>query len=58
MSSSDESDICCSTGRSMVQRGSYDYEAIRNVSDKVMEGQSSVRMEEESVERSGWTMNY
>ena len=36
------------------RRGSYAMERLENVSDEVTEGRSSVRVDEERVERGGW----
>ena len=59
MSSWDGSDICRSTGGSLFQRGgtAMAMERFANLSDEVTEGRSSVRVEEERVERRGWTVN-
>ena len=59
MSSYDDSNICRNVGGSLFQRGGTAtvMERLENFSDEVTEGQSSVRVEEERVERGGWIVN-
>ena len=58
MSSNDGSDICRNAGGSLFQRtAAMTMERFANFSDEVTEGRRSVRLEEERVERSGWTVN-
>ena len=51
----DDSDICRNAGGSLFQKGgtATAMERLENFSDEVTEGRSSVRMDEERVERSG-----
>ena len=59
MSSYDGTVICRSTGGSLFQRGgkAMAMERLANVSDEVTGRRSSVRVEDERVERRGWTVN-
>ena len=59
MSSYDGSDTCRSTGGSLFQRGgtATAMERFANLNDEVTGGRRSFRLEEERVERSGWTVN-
>ena len=59
MSSWDGSDICRSTGGSLFQRGgtAMAMERFANLSDEVTEGRSCLSVEDERVERRGWTVN-
>ena len=59
MSSYDGSDTCRSTGGCLFQRGgtALAMERFANFNDEVTGGRRSVRLEEERVEPSGWTVN-
>ena len=59
MSSFDGSDTCRSTCGSLFQRGgtAMAMERFANFNDEVTGGCRSVTLEEERVERSGWTVN-
>ena len=59
MSSWDGSDICRNAGGSLFQRGgtATPMERLENLSDEVTEGRSSVRVDEDRVERGGWIVN-
>ena len=39
------------------EAGSYAMERLENLSDEVTEGLSSVRVDEDQVERGGWMVN-
>jgi len=51
--------FCRITSGSLLQRGGTGLamEQLANFSDEVTEGRSSVRAEEERVEREGWIVN-
>ena len=59
MSLEDGSDICRNAGGSLFQRGgtATAIERLENLSDEVTEGRSSVRVDEDRVERGGWIVN-
>jgi len=52
-------DSCCNAGGSSFQKGgaAMALERSANFSDEVTEGRSSIRAEEELVEREGWIVN-